>query len=394
VPVEYDPYGDEATVDPERIYRQLRLHDPVHYMPTYDAWALASFDAVWQACSDTTHLSVRRGQTPNQVLLGEPASNLTFPELDPPEHRLRRRVLAPRYTRESAAADTERITAISREVLAPLIERRSFDAFGEFAAVVSARVAAEKAGIPASDATAVSDLLHRALRREPGQKGTSEPNMVAMGEAFSYLMELVGRCRVDRGLAHGVLGDLLDASVADVPLTDEQLAAELHTLLVTGSETVEHGTVAAIYYLAQHPDQKAALIADPSLAAWAFAEALRYHHPTDVLCRTVSSDVSIGGQQLRTGQGVLLIWASANRDESEFDRADQFDISRRPTRSLLFGHGQHKCIGEHIAMRMGTSLLSELAAAVTDFEVELAGVRRRRGEFLKGFDAMPILVTT
>jgi len=390
--VHYDPYDDETMVDPEPVYRQLRLHDPVHHLPAYDAWAFASFDAVWQACSDTTHFSVRRGQTPNQVLLGEPASNLTFPELDPPEHRLRRRVVAPQYTRESAASDVERITAITREVLEPLVRAGSFDAFGDYATVVSARVAAEKAGVPAGDAIGVSDLLHRALSRQPGQKGTSEHNMAAMGEVFAYLMDLVARGRAARGSASGVLRTLLDASVAGEPLSDEQVAAELHTLLVTGSETAEHGTVAAIYHLATHPEQKAALLADPSSAPWAFAEALRYHHPTDLLCRTVSADVTVEGRRLRAGQGVLLIWASANRDEREFERADEFDISRRPSRSLLFGHGQHKCIGEHIAMRMGTALLAELADAVGDYEVEAAGVHRRRGEFLKGFDAMPIRV--
>jgi cytochrome P450 len=106
----------------------------------------------------------------------------------------------------------------------------------------------------------------------------------------------------------------------------------------------------------------------------------------------VSHDIDIGGKSLREGQGVLLLWASANRDEREFERAAEFDIHRRPERSLLFGHGQHKCIGEHIAMRMGAILLTELVTAVSDFEVDHAGVHRRRGEFLKGFDAMPITV--
>ena len=70
----------------------------MHYMEQYDVWALASFDAVWQVCSDTESFSVRRGQTPLQILLGEPATNLTFPS-SPPEHRPRRRVFVPSYTR-------------------------------------------------------------------------------------------------------------------------------------------------------------------------------------------------------------------------------------------------------------------------------------------------------
>ncbi len=388
--VDYDPYSAEAMHDPRRLYALLREHDPVHYMPQYDAWALAAFEDVWQACSDTASFSVRRGQTPNQVLLGEPAANLTFPELDPPEHRLRRRAIAPSYTRDAAVADGEAIRDITREVLAPLVARGSFDAFADFASVVSARVAAWKAGVP--DSERVRPLLHTVMIRDDGQRGSSPVNQAAMGEVFGYLGELVTAARAGEAERRGVLGILLDSTVHDDPLSDAQITAELHTLLVTGSETVEIGIAAALYYLARDPDQRAALLDDASLAPWAFAEAIRFDHPTDMLCRTVVRDVEVGAKLLRAGQGVLLLWGSANRDEHEFERADEFDIHRRPARTLAFGHGQHKCIGEHIAMQMGTIMLEEFVAAVQDYAVDEAHVRRRSAEFLKGLSALPVRV--
>lgn len=389
----YDPYSEEAMLEPQALYARLRAEDPVHYLAEYDAWALAGFDGVWQACADTDAFSVRRGQTPNQVLLGEPALNLTFPELDPPEHRLRRRVLAHAYTREAALRDVPTLQALAREVLPPLVAAGSFDAFDAYASTVSARFAARKAGIPDADVATVRRLLHAAIAREPGQKGTSEANAAAMGQVFGYLHDRVATGRRDRASAFGLLRDLLDATVDGAPLDDAQIAAELHTLLVTGSETVELATAAALFQLDRHPDQKARAIAEPGLASWVFAEAVRFDHPTDMLCRVVRRDTVVGGRQLRAGQGVLLLWGSANRDEREFERAGEFDVDRRSARSLLFGHGQHKCIGEHVAMQMGTTLLAELLAAVSDFTVDPDGVHRRRGEFLKGFDAMPVSVT-
>ncbi len=394
--LEYDPYSEEAMLEPQRLYTRLRAEDPVHALPEYDAWALACFDDVWQACSDTESFSVLRGQTPNQVLLGEPALNLTFPELDPPEHRHRRRVLAAAYTREAALHDAPMLRAMAREALVPLLEAGEFDAFDAFdayASAVSARFAAAKAGVPDDDADALRHLLHAAIAREPGQRGTSEANADAMGQVFGYLHALVGAARADDAPAVGLLGELLRARVDDAPLDDAQIAAELHTLLVTGSETVELATAAALFYLDRSPDQKAQVLADPGLAAAAFAEAVRYDHPTDMLCRVVRRDVEVGGRHLRAGQGVLLLWGSANRDEREFARADEFDIHRRSPRALVFGHGQHKCIGEHVAMQMGAALLGELLEAVRDYEVDPDGVRRRRGEFLKGFDAMTITTT-
>lgn len=393
VTVDYDPYSDEAMLEPQRLYALLRAHDRVHHLAAYDAWALAGFEEVWQACADAASFSVRRGQTPNQVLLGEPAANLTFPELDPPEHRLRRRVLAPAYTREAALADAPGVRSIAREVLAPLLEEGSFDAFEQYASRVAARFAASKAGVPTADVEMVRTLLHDAIAREPGQRGTSAANADAMGRVFGYLAGLIGACRAGDAEPFGILAELLDATVDGEPLQDAQIAAEVHTLLVTGSETVELGCAGALYHLDHHPEQKREALADPSLAGWVFGEALRYDHPTDMLCRVVRRDVEMGGRTLREGQGVLLLWGSANRDGREFPHADVFDIHRRYGRDLLFGHGQHKCIGEHIAMQMGSAILGELFAAIDDYEVDLTGVRRRRGEFLKGFNVLPISVT-
>lgn len=392
--VDYDPYSEEAMLEPQAVYARLRAEDPVHYLPEYDAWALAGFEDVWQAGSDSAAFSVLRGQTPNQVLLGEPAANLTFPELDPPEHRVRRRVLAPAYTSEAAAADVPALRALAREIVEPLVAQGEFDAFDAYASTVSARFAGHRAGIPAEDVDMIRRLLHSAIAREPGQRGTSEANAAAMGEVFGYLHQLTAKCRSDSALASGLLRELLAARVDGKPLDDGQIAAELHTLLVTGSETVELATGAALYQLDLHPEQKERAIAHPELAPWIFAEAVRFDHPTDNLCRVVSRETQIGGKQLRVGQGVMLLWASANRDELEFDRAGEFDIDRRPARTLLFGRGQHRCIGEHVAMQMGAALVGEFLAAVSDFAVDRAGVHRRRGEFLKGFDAVPVSVAS
>ncbi|MEO8693861.1 MAG: cytochrome P450 [Acidimicrobiales bacterium] len=391
--VDYDPLSEEAMTDPQPLYAQLRAHDPVHYMAKYDAWALASFAAVWQVCSDTSSFSVRRGPTPNQILLGEPASDLTFAGLDPPEHRLRRRVLAPFYTREAAERDDATIHAIARSVVDTLLSQTTrFDAYGDYAHVVAGRFAATKAGVPLREADWLRERIGASFQREPGQRGTSEPNIAATIEVFTYLHGLVIDSRQNPADAKGVLATLLDAKVEGVALTDEQVAAELHTLMVTGSDTTEFGLAAALYHLARNPEQRAEVIADPAHCIWAFAEALRLDHPTDILCRSALRDVEVGGASIRQGQGLLLIWASANRDEAEYPDADRFDIHRRYDRSLLFGHGQHKCIGEHIGMRMGAVMLEELITRIASFEVDFDRVGRRRGEFLKGFDRMPIEV--
>jgi cytochrome P450 len=391
--VAFDPLSADAMTDPQPLYARLRGEDPVHFMPDYDAWALASFDAVWRAASDTASFSVRRGQMPLQILLGEPATNLTFPELDPPEHRYRRRVLAPAYTRDAAARDEATMRAITRDVLVPLVAEGTFDAFADYAHVVAGRFAAWKAGVPAGDADALRADISRSFRREPGQRGTSPENQRAAMAVFGYLHGLVADLRSRPERADGLLATLLDARIDGETLRDDQIAAEVHTLMVTGSDTTELGFAATLFHAARDPAQHAALLDEPGNAAWAFAEGLRYDHPTDVLGRCVVRDVEVGGRTLHAGQGVLLLWGSANRDDAEFPDADRFDVHRHPKRTLVFGHGQHQCIGEHIGMRMGAVLVEEFARAVDDYEIGVDGVRRRYGEFLKGFDRLPVTVT-
>lgn len=374
--------------DPHPLYARLRAEDPVHYMERYDAWAVASFAGVWQVCGDTEHFTTTTGQHPGSVLYGLPAS-ASFPDLDPPEHRFRRRLVSRGYTREMARHDEQRVREIARTILGQVLAAGdgTMDAYRDYLCRVTAHHAAEKAGLPWEDAERIRTRIDDQFAREVGQVGMSPANVEAAMEVAGYLMGLVGRARSDPAGASGLLGELMES---DSGLSDEQLMWELFTVLVTGSDTVELAAAATLHQLDAHPDQLTAVRADPTLLPWAFAEAARLDHPTNILARGVKADVQLGGKKLRRGQGVLLLWASACRDEAEFDHADRFDIHRRPARSLLFGHGQHQCMGEHLAMRMGPAILDEFLSAISSYEVDRAGCERLYGEFFKGFNKVPV----
>ena len=132
------------------------------------------------------------------------------------------------------------------------------------------------------------------------------------------------------------------------------------------------------------------IVADHEQLPHAFAESLRYDQPTNLLGRFVKEPVEIRGQKLQPGQGVMFLWASGNRDEEEFERANHFDITRRPRRSLSFGHGAHKCIGEHLGNLEGRVLLEEILRVAPEYEVDAAKASRVYSEFLHGYDCVPI----
>jgi cytochrome P450 len=119
---------------------------------------------------------------------------------------------------------------------------------------------------------------------------------------------------------------------------------------------------------------------------------MRYGAPLQWVGRTVIRPAVVAGTPMEAGQRVILLLASANRDELEFDDADQFRWDRPVTRHLAFGHGLHFCIGSHVARLEGRVLVDELLARIPDYEIDVAGAVRPPSEFQVGYTSMPLVV--
>jgi cytochrome P450 len=167
----------------------------------------------------------------------------------------------------------------------------------------------------------------------------------------------------------------------------------LFLMLIGGTETLPKALSAAVFRLHRHPEQRAELVADPSRIPDAFNEALRYDMPTQMLGRRVVRERELHGQTLRPGQGVLFLFASANRDEREFPDPDRFDIHRRAKRILTFGAGAHMCLGAHVARMEGRVMLEELLARLPDYEVDEAHAERLQSELFQGWRRLPLRFT-
>jgi len=216
--------------------------------------------------------------------------------------------------------------------------------------------------------------------------------IAAMVELHEYLHAAIAeRRRSGRTDTEDALGAFLRASVDGRPFDDQELAGQLMTLVVGGTETLPKVFAGGVLQLARHPDQRAALVSDPTRIKPAFEEIARYEMPTQFLTRSVKQDIELRGEKLRAGQGVLLLYRSANRDEREFVEPDRFDIARGPSRILSFGHGTHVCLGQHAARLEARIMYEELLAAVPEYEVPEETVVRAHSEFVDGYLAMPIV---
>lgn len=388
--IAYNPYSETVQADPWPVYRRMRDEAPAYFIEELNAWALSRFEDVWQASMNRDAYTATRGTSPGALLKERGAQPSVFLFMDPPEHRSHRDLISAPYQREAVALLDNKIRTRTRQLLEPALARGELDVHA-LATQVALRTTADFIGLPLADIEHIRALIDIFYHREPGFVGTTPAGMQAFADARAYIMNLIRQFRAEPPAPSTHIRSWLDAAIDDSPMSDENIYFSIFALTITGSDTLPLSTAGTIYYLSQHPEQLAAVRADPTLIAQAFAETTRYDQATNLLGRTLVRDVELHGQTLRKDQSVLFLFASANRDDREFEQPDRFDITRRPRRTLSFGAGLHACLGQHVARLEGRIILEEVFAAIPDFAVDARHCKRVFGEFLQGWCQVPML---
>jgi cytochrome P450 len=387
--VEFDPFAESYFDDPFSVYQQLRDEARAYYHEELDCYFLSRFEDVWEAVG-SAHFSHRKGTNTQDLLAGKPP-NLALSSMTPPNHTALRKVLwpffSPSKTRELEPFVRKHTSAFLDEAL----EVGRIDANGELARRISVRVAFKVIGLPEEDADRAAELVGLAFDRSPEIKGPNERALDAQAELHGYLKGQIEARQKSPGQ-----GDLLDQLIAyefeGEKLPFAQLLSNIYLVVVGGTETLPKVFAGGVYQLWKHPDQRAELAKDLSLAEDAFWEMLRFEMPTLMLGACAEQETEIGGgTKIAVGQKIMHLWVSANYDEREFDAPEQFDIHRRAPRILTFNHARHRCLGAHVAQMEGRVLLEELLTRDPQFEIDEEGAVRLRSEFFRGFDRLPIV---
>lgn len=388
--VDYNPFSEEVMADPYPVYRRLRDEAPVYRLANYPCWALSRFEDVWNASLDAKSFSVKGGTTPSQLLTKAQPVTPMINSMDPPAHTAMRAQLRPFFAPARIRELEPQIRALFSAALDEFVEQGGGDLVGDFATRVATNVALIVSGIPLEDGEMLYRLVQRFFGHEEGVDGMSPDGIKAWMEMFEYFAGLAARRRAKGTSGADPLDVLIDFESDGRCLEDLEIASHMSLFLIGGSETFPKVFANLARRLFDHPSQRAAVAADPSLAPDAMIEALRYDMPTQFLGRTVVRDALLHGEKLRAGDVVLFLYASANRDPREFPDPDTFDIARRPPRILSFGHGTHACLGIHTAKAEGRIALEELLRRDPEYEIDLAGAKRLRTEFVQGFSHLPV----
>ena len=208
---------------------------------------------------------------------------------------------------------------------------------------------------------------------------------------LEYLIPVVAQARTSGGSA--IVDQLLRYRLPDgSALSDAEVAVQLLGVFIGGTETVPKIVAHGLWELSRHPDQLAAVRADPAAVPVAREEMIRYCAPAQWFARTVRRPFTIHDTTVAPGQRIISLLASANRDEREYADPEAFVWNRPIERSLAFGRGQHFCLGYHLARLEIAVMVGEWLRRVPDYAVDENAAWRPPSSFQWGWNSVPVEV--
>jgi cytochrome P450 len=399
--VDYDPRRPEHIADPFPIFARLRAEDPVHWSAILGGWVLTRYRDVRQVLNDPRFSADRI--TPFRDHLA-PDARAGVAELlktlglwavfnDPPAHTRRRGLLNKAFTSRAVVALQPMIERIVDHLIARAAARGEMDLIADFAYPLPASVIAGMIGVPIEDldrfktwsdeiAAFVGSALATPDKRERGERGVREMS--------AYFRAMVADHR--RNPREDILSGLIAATDSGAMLSEDELVASCILLLFAGHETTTNLIGNGMLALLRHPGALAALRRDPSLAAAAVEEMLRYDGPTQAMTRIALEDMSLdeGGATIRRGDRVFALLNAANRDPAVFPDPDLFDVARDDIRHLSFGFGIHFCLGAPLARLEGRIGVAALVRRLPELTLALDRPEWTDSFVLRGVKALPV----
>ncbi|MEM7412308.1 MAG: cytochrome P450 [Myxococcota bacterium] len=367
--------------DPHPHFRWMREHAPVYWDDATGIWGLARYAEVMAVSKDWKTFGSGKGSRPDSSV----PSMINF---DPPEHNLRRRIVSAGFTPRRVADHEPFLRRKVGELFDAVADQGRCDFVRDIATPLPMYMIGELMGLPEADH---EQLLHWSdLFATGGDEVRAE-----LPEAVLAYAEYIKRAIAERrgGSGEDLVSLVVHAEIDGRKLAEDDLIFETMLVLVGGDETTRHVISGGLEALLRSPEQLAALRDDRSLLPGAIEEMLRWVTPIQNMNRTASRDVELGGQAIREGDRLLLLYPSANRDARVFPEPDRFDIRRTPNDHVAFGgFGRHHCLGAQLARLELRVVFDELLDRWTEVALEAPDtpLPRRRGNFVLGFEAMPV----
>ncbi|KCZ94210.1 cytochrome P450 [Hyphomonas johnsonii] len=364
--------------DPFPTYREMRTSAPVYWHAGAECWVLTRYQDIEAVSKNAQTYSVGSGLLLSDLLKKHDYLSRMFPDgvetvslADPPRHTLLRRVMNWAFARSRVDSFAPTVRDLTARCLDAVAAKGEAEVVHEVSVPVTAGVV--RAFIDCEDMT-IDQVLQwsDAVFRMGSDISLDEmqKTVASIQPMFEYFIAKAEERRANP--KDDFIGHLVSYELDGATLSSLMVETYLQTVMVAGNETTRNAFTATIRLFAEHPEQYQRLRDNPDLVNSAVEEILRFHSPVLGFVRTATEDTQLGETRIARGEHVYMLYGAANRDPDVFEDPETFDIARfldTQKTHLAFGRGPHICIGMAVARLELRTLLEELIARFSGFEL-------------------------
>jgi cytochrome P450 len=358
----FDPYSSVVDADPFPLYAQLRDEYPCFWSPEAGMWVLSRYADILGAGLDWKTYSSARGnlmtELPNRA-------GATLGTTDPPRHDRLRGLIQHAFMKRNLEGLSEPIRDIARNAANALRGNEQFDFITEFSSKFTVRVLFAALGLPLGDEQAVRDNAVLMVQSDPLTRAKGPQHIAAYNWMQDYAARVIAERR--KHPQNDLISHFSAAEIEGDRLDEREVLLTTTTLIMAGIESLGGFMAMFAVNMAEHPDARASVAANPALLPDAIEESLRFNTSAQRFRRCLQKDVTLHGQAMRAGDFLCLAYGSANRDERQFPNPDVYDITRKPRGHLGFGGGVHACLGTAIARLSVKIAFEELHKVIPNY---------------------------
>ena len=369
---ELDKWETFINGQPFDLFKRLRKEAPIYwheesldFEPGF--WALTKHEDIVRVSKDPLTFSSAVGG--HLMSMGDPevvdptavaaiVGNMIG--MDPPDHQIYRKMVAPSFTPKAIKALEIDMRAKIRELLENVEDKGEFNFVTEISEQLPLWVLCEMMGIPESERPKIRDLVNNltdaSIQQDPNNSFQIWVNYM---ELFKMGRDMIEERR--RNPTDDLMSVVANTKVEGGELPPELLDGFFLLMVIAGNETTRNTLTGGLMALTENPEEREKLLKDPSLISNATDEMLRWVTSVIYFRRTATKDTNIGGQDIKAGDKVVMWYGSANRDEDVFTDGDLFKVDRvNAKKHLAFGAGEHLCLGNRLGHMQIRILFEEL----------------------------------